>query len=361
MQTRATKSKAHNHRCCFSQRHVQINGVTRANTNCWENTQLPTWLTIWNWIISRRFKCESEIQSGKQKAWYLLEGELVWIWEGEECESVSWLLQGLSQPDRRRDWRPRPRSVTPGEPLDDGISWEPGTQPQLGKSILLLPTAASSDSFWSEIQFRGAATRERKEEVLEKNSCFSPRYRENSRERLVTRNRLKIKTFITTSPPTLADGGANLLLLCPVRLPCISVRITDPPSSMWHGCWCTRTPLLMTSAFPHLPASLPNNCVMKNSCQSYWLVDRSTPLSGRHGTSVSRWEGSHHHHRCCRCLLCVSPCFLSELTERQGGRGRWGAELQRQGGRQHGRWERMTQQPWIESASELRMLWWYHF
>lgn len=67
--------------------------------------------------------------------------------------SVSWLLQGLSHPDSRRDWRPRPRSVTPGGALDDAISSEPGT-PQLGKSILLLPTAASSDSFGSEIQFR---------------------------------------------------------------------------------------------------------------------------------------------------------------------------------------------------------------
>lgn len=67
--------------------------------------------------------------------------------------SVSWLLQGLSHPDSRRDWRPRPRSVTPGGALDDAISSEPGA-PQLGKSILLLPTAASSDSFRSEIQFR---------------------------------------------------------------------------------------------------------------------------------------------------------------------------------------------------------------
>lgn len=67
--------------------------------------------------------------------------------------SVSWLLQGLSQPDSRRDWRPRPRSVTPGGPLDEGISWELGMPPQLGKSILL-PTAASSDSFRSKIQFR---------------------------------------------------------------------------------------------------------------------------------------------------------------------------------------------------------------
>lgn len=67
--------------------------------------------------------------------------------------SVSWLLQGLSHPDSRRDWRPRPRSETPGGALDDAISSEPGA-PQLGKGILLLPTAASSDSFRSEIQFR---------------------------------------------------------------------------------------------------------------------------------------------------------------------------------------------------------------
>lgn len=156
--------------------------------------------------------------------------------------SVSWLLQGLSQPDRRRDWRPRPRSVTPGGPLDDGISWEPGMPPQLGKSILLLPTAASSDSLWSEIQFRDVAE-ERREEVLEKNCCFSLRYIENVRERLshktvsvkknLIKNRKKKKTsLIITSPRTLADGGANLLLLCLVQLPCISVRITDPPSSM---------------------------------------------------------------------------------------------------------------------------------
>lgn len=50
-----------------------------------------------------------------------------------------------------------------------------------------------------------------------------------------------------------ANSGANLLPLCPVQLPCIPVRITDPPSSMWHGCWCTRTPLLMTSAPPPPP------------------------------------------------------------------------------------------------------------
>lgn len=84
------------------------------------------------------------------------------------CVSVSWLLQGLSQPDSLRDWRPRPRSVTPGGPLDDGISWEPGMPPQLGKSILLLPTAASSDSFRSKIQFRDVE-KERGEEVLD--SC----------------------------------------------------------------------------------------------------------------------------------------------------------------------------------------------
>lgn len=91
-------------------------------------------------------------------------------------------------------------------------------------------------------------------------------------------------SLITVSPPTLSDGGANLLPLCSVKLPCISVRITDPPSSMWHGCWCTRTPLLMTSA-PTPPPPPPTfllpclTTVMKNSCRSYWLVDRSTPPS----------------------------------------------------------------------------------
>lgn len=80
------------------------------------------------------------------KVWHLLEGELVWTWDGEVCVSASWLLQGLSQPDRRRDWRPRPRSVTPDGSLDNDISWEPGMASQFGKSILLLPTAARSDS-----------------------------------------------------------------------------------------------------------------------------------------------------------------------------------------------------------------------
>lgn len=89
----------------------------------------------------------------KKKSWYLLEGELVWTWEGEGFVSVSWLLQGLSHPDSRKDWRPRPRSVTPGGALEVAISSEPGIT-QLGKSILLLPTAASSDSIWVKIQFR---------------------------------------------------------------------------------------------------------------------------------------------------------------------------------------------------------------
>lgn len=83
---------------------------------------------------------------------YLLDGELDWTWEGCVCESVSWLLQGRSHPDSRRDWRPSPRSETPAGPLDDGISSEPGMTPQLGKSILL-PTAASSDSSRSKVQF----------------------------------------------------------------------------------------------------------------------------------------------------------------------------------------------------------------
>lgn len=99
--------------------------------------------------------------------------------------SVSWLLQGLSHPDSRRDWRPRPRSVTPGGPLDDGISSEPGMPPQLGKSILLLPTAASSDSFGSKIQFRDAEKEEGERNVrqLKENCCFSLRYIEKGTER----------------------------------------------------------------------------------------------------------------------------------------------------------------------------------
>lgn len=65
--------------------------------------------------------------------------------------------------------------MTPGGPLDEGISWEPGMPPQLGKSILLLPTAASSDSFRSKIQFTDVA---RREVVLDskKKKCFNLRY-----------------------------------------------------------------------------------------------------------------------------------------------------------------------------------------
>ena len=86
------------------------------------------------------------------------EGELLWACEETVvCVSVSWLLQGRSQLDRLRDWRPRPRSETSGRPLDvEDMSWEramPLPPPQLGNSILL-PTAASSLSFPSEVQFR---------------------------------------------------------------------------------------------------------------------------------------------------------------------------------------------------------------
>lgn len=97
---------------------------------------------------------------------YLLDGELDWTCEWCVCVSASWLLQGLSHPDSRRDWRPSPRSVTPGGPLDDGISSEPGMTPQLGKSILL-PTAASSDSFGSKIQFGGWEEKRKKEKEEE--------------------------------------------------------------------------------------------------------------------------------------------------------------------------------------------------
>ena len=90
------------------------------------------------------------------KLWYLPEGELLWACEETvECVSVSWLLQGRSQLDRLRDWSPRPRSETAGRPLDvEDMSWERDMPlPQLGNSILL-PTAASSLSFPSEVRFR---------------------------------------------------------------------------------------------------------------------------------------------------------------------------------------------------------------
>ena len=90
------------------------------------------------------------------KLWYLPEGELLLPCEETvECVSVSWLLQGRSQLDRLRDWSPRPRSETAGRPLDvEDMSWERDMPlPQLGNSILL-PTAASSLSFPSEVRFR---------------------------------------------------------------------------------------------------------------------------------------------------------------------------------------------------------------
>jgi hypothetical protein len=92
------------------------------------------------------------------KLCYLPVGELLWACEETvACVSVSWLLQGRSQLDRLRDWSPRPRSETSGRPLDvEDMSWErdmPLPPPELGNSILL-PTAASSLSFPSEVQFR---------------------------------------------------------------------------------------------------------------------------------------------------------------------------------------------------------------
>lgn len=53
-------------------------------------------------------------------------------------DSESWLLHGLSQPDKLRDCRPRPSSVTSGRARDDSC-------PLLGNSILLR-TAHRSES-----------------------------------------------------------------------------------------------------------------------------------------------------------------------------------------------------------------------
>lgn len=137
------------------------------------------------------------------------------------------------------------------------------------------------------------------------------------------------------SPPTLTDKRANLLPLCSVKLPCISVCITDPPSSMWHGCWCTRTPLLMTSAPPlhhhqhhHLlPAPLPNNRNEKIPFRDIFFPGLliEALLSGRHSTSPSRCNTAGCYccrrycycRRCCCCLHCVS-CLSWQRGE--GGR-----------------------------------------
>lgn len=64
---------------------------------------------------------------------YSLEGLLV----GAD-DSESWLLHGLSQPDKLRDCRPRPSSLTSGRARDDSC-------PLLGKSILFR-TAHRSES-----------------------------------------------------------------------------------------------------------------------------------------------------------------------------------------------------------------------
>lgn len=89
---------------------------------------------------------------------------------------MSWLLQGRSHPDSRRDWRPSPRSETPAGPLDGGISSEPGMTPQLGKSILL-PTAASSDSSGSKVQFeRKQEKKKREEETSVKTAAMKLHY-----------------------------------------------------------------------------------------------------------------------------------------------------------------------------------------
>lgn len=65
------------------------------------------------------------IQETEVRKHDLLEGLLL----GAD-DSESWLLHGLSQPDKLRDCRPRPSSVTSGRARDDSC-------PLLGKSILL--------------------------------------------------------------------------------------------------------------------------------------------------------------------------------------------------------------------------------
>lgn len=57
---------------------------------------------------------------------------------------------------------------------------------------------------------------------------------------------------------------------------------------------------------------------MKNSSQSYWLVERSTPLW--HSASSSQHK-SRQRRGCCRRLLWVQPRFLSEPTGEGGGEG----------------------------------------
>lgn len=221
---------------------VQINLVTRTTIN-----QTGNKLLLSNWS-----------HSGKQNLWYLPEEEPVWTWDMGVCVSLSWLLHGLSQLDRRREWRPRPRSVTSDELLDEGTSWEPGMTPQLGKSILLLPTAARSDSSGSKIELKDVAKRQEKR--VSKKSCQWVSQRKWQDKKSADtffedpcENKHSPRRLVS---PTLADGGANLLPRCLTQLPCISVRITDPPSSMWHSCWCTRTPLLMTSASSPPPCRL---------------------------------------------------------------------------------------------------------
>lgn len=98
----------------------------------------------------------------------------------------------------------------------------------------------------SEIQFR-----ETERELLNK---LNPSHREPDSQHITEEN-LQSSPHVSPYP---AWREANLLPLRSVEQPCISSHITDLPSSMWHGCWCIHTALLMTSA-PHLPASLPNN------------------------------------------------------------------------------------------------------
>lgn len=178
---------------------------------------------------------------------YLLEGEIDWAWEVVMQASASWLLQGRSQPDRLRDWRPRPTSVTSGRPLAEDNSCESDMPPplQLGKSILL-PTAASSDSFRSGVRFRDRERQMKREgEVLNSQRAHllqilhSPSREKKRAVATCERNGFfsniknrSDKNCLFSPPFALVDREANLLLLCPVRLPCISICITDPPNSM---------------------------------------------------------------------------------------------------------------------------------
>ena len=74
--------------------------------------------------------------------------------------------------------------------------------------------------------------RERSVRRLKKSVCVKRGEKSHTKLRRAPIRKTTNPSLISESPPTLSDGGANLLPLCSVKLPCISVRITDPPSSM---------------------------------------------------------------------------------------------------------------------------------